>query len=736
MSRTAAQVALFEDPEWNGLRRYGRWLTAALNAKGVMDVDSVKGCTLGMQAYPERGCYGDCYARTIAAYRGFDFTVSVCRNFCGREHLATIRRILNANEATWYRVGTHGDPSHDWAHTMHVCKYLWPTGKVPVLVTKHWNVLSDDQLERLRKWGAVVNTSVSGMDTDAELAHRLREVERVREAGVRSVCRVVTCDFGDSEWARSCAEKQEQLLSVSPVIDNPFRPSKTHPRVLNGDIRTVRRIDSIGGTHVSLHSPSAYLGRCGECPDQCGAPADGTSELCGELGETMTAIQPELWVEKEEFEYVPSVIGSGYEERVAAMAIEDGIAHRAARKNMQIHSAIIFLVNGEFSGFMTFQNNHDVKEFCLLQSVIRPDRYTDERYLTMVRKVLDQNTEGYPAFMTTDPKSKFETPKLYHSLGFETYLKMGEFHYMINGDLADSRFKLLAHITMTNAWHSVKADWLRVKKEWNARIEAAGECEGIPNPLLATREGCWGGKTGMSNVVAGKSHNQNASVLDPTACEVILRFFMPTDGTAIYNPFGGGVQFGFIAGAYGYDYVASELRQNQCDANNKLCKEFPGVEWVQGDSSTFEPEGMFDLIFTCPPYYKVEKYLDYDGKPPDGELNTMSTYGEFRDALFAGYAIAAEHLDDNRFFVVMTGDSRDSHGAYYCSEAETEVYLKSIGLSVYNKIVYLESEFTRLAQAKVTLKTRKFPKCEQKIIVAYKGDMEKIGNLFPPTGRL
>jgi hypothetical protein len=450
----------------------------------------------------------------------------------------------------------------------------------------------------------------------------------------------------------------------------------------------------------------------------------------------MTTDQPSLWVDKEEFEYVPSVIGSGYEELVAELALEDGIAHRAARKNMQIHSAIIFLVNGEFAGFMTFQNNHDIGEFCLLQSVIQPDHYTDERYLEMVRHVLQQNTDEYPAFMTTNPKSKFETPKLYQYLGFDTYLKMGEFHYMIKGVPADARLKLLAHMTMTNVWHSVKADWLRVKKEWNARIEEVGEREGIPNPLLATREGCWGGKTSMANVVAGKSHNQNASVLDPTACEVILRFFMPTNGRRVYNPFGGGVQFGFISGSYGYEYVASEIRQNQCDANNKLCGEFKNVEWVQSDSSTYHPDGMFDLVFTCPPYYKVERYVDYDGEPPEGELNAMSTYEQFRDTLFAGYAVAIEHLDDDRFFVVMTGDSRDKNGAYYCSESETELFLKGRGLSVYDKIVYLESEFTRLAQAKVTLKARKFPKCEQKIIVAYKGDASRIAESFPPIGRL
>jgi hypothetical protein len=722
--------ALFPDPDWNGLRRYGPMLTAAVNTKGVMDVDTVKGCTLGMQAYPDGGCYGDCYAHHIAAYRGFDFAVSVKRGFCDREHLATLRRILVSHSATWYRIGTNGDPSHDWPHTVSVCHYLRDGQRTPVIVTKHWRTLSDEQLDRLRKLKAVVNTSTSGMDTDAEIAHRVTQLERVRDAGVRSVCRIVTCDYGDSEWARSCAEKQDYLLSLSPVIDNPFRPSKTNEHVVNGDIVTVHRPESIGGTRVSLLNESAHLGSCEACPDQCGAADDVPVEIAAIEG------QPALWEDKTEFKYVPSVIGSGYEQAVADLAVEDGIAHRAARKNMQIHSAVIFLVNDEFSGFMTFQNNHDLREFCLLQSVISPEHYTDERYLAMVREVIAQNTESYPAFMTTNPKSKFETPKLFTQLGFETYLKMGEFHYMIHGDLADSRFKLLAHMTMTNAWHSVKGDWLRVKREWNARIEAAGERESIPNPLLATREGCWGGKQSMANVVAGKSHNQNASVLDPTACEVILRFFMPTDGRRVYNPFGGGVQFGFITGAYGYEYVASELRQNQCDANNALCSEFTDVKWVQSDSSTYVPDGVFDLVFTCPPYYKVEKYLDYDGNPPEGELNTMSTYEEFRDALFAGYTLAAASLKDNRFFVVMTGDSRDKNGAYYCSEAETELFLKGIGLSVYNKIVYLESEFTRLAQAKTTLKARKFPKCEQKIIVAYKGDMSEIVNLFPPVGRL
>lgn len=260
----------------------------------------------------------------------------------------------------------------------------------------------------------------------------------------------------------------------------------------------------------------------------------------------------------------------------------------------------------------------------------------------------------------------------------------------------------------------------------------------IPNPGYASRDGCWQGSSGFANVVTGHAHNGNASVLDPVACEVIYRFFTPKVAVPrVYNPFGGGVQFGFVAGSYGAEYVASEIRQNQCDANNALCSDYQGrAKWIQSDSSTYEPEGMFDLVFSCPPYYKVEKYIDYDGKPPAGEINSMPTYEQFRDTLFAGYRRAIAHLNDNRFFVVMTGDSRDSKGAYRCSEAETELFFKEQGLSVYNRIVYVECEFTRLAQAKKTLNMRKFPKREQKIIVAYKGDISAISDEFAKVGRL
>jgi hypothetical protein len=726
----------FKIPITKGL--YRPILTVVENRKGVLDVDTVKGCTLGMRAYPNGGCYGECYARKNAAMYGIKFEVSVSRKISGREHRGTLNGIMNANPSNWFRIGTAGDPCHDWDNTLVVCRafrYQY-THKIPVIITKHWIAASDSHLRELKELRAVINTSVSGMDSDDEIKYRIQQRDRAKDAGLKSVCRVVTCNYGSSPWAISCREKQDYLMSLTPIIDNPLRACRSNQHVVNGDIRLTRHKESVGGgKYVSLASNNAYLGTCKGCPDQCGVDPVAVSNP-SERSNKMNAVQNPLFIEKVEFVPVKSVIGSGYEKAVAKLALEDGIAQRAARKNMQIHSAIILIINDAFAGFMTFQNNDVCREFCLLQSVIEPAWYRDDLYRDMVREVIAQNKNNYPALITTDPKSKFETPALFESLGFVTYLKMSGFCYMVKGNLADVRMKILAHITMTNVWDSIKAKWLELKKDWKAKIEAAGIKHSIPNPMFASRDGCWQGSNGFANVVTGHSHNGNASVLDPTACEVILRFFMPANGRRVYNPFGGGVQFGFVAGSYGYEYVASEIRKNQCDANNKLCSDFKGVQWIKSDSSQYEPEGMFDLVFTCPPYYKVETYLDYDGKPPDGEINSLSSYEEFRSVLWAGYEKAIAHLNDNCFFVVMTGDSRDKNGAYYCSEAETELFFKERGLAVYNKITYLECEFTRLAHAKKTLNQRKFPKREQKIIVAYKGKTSAIKELFPQVGRL
>ena len=134
--------------------------------------------------------------------------------------------------------------------------------------------------------------------------------------------------------------------------------------------------------------------------------------------------QGKLFEDKIEFIHVESVIGSGYENDVAKLAILDGVAYRAARKNMQIHSAIILKINDEFSGFFTFQVNHEAKEFCLLQSAMDLNKKDRGIYSQMVREIIKQNTFGYPMIMTVSTKHDLERPDVFEAIGFKTYLDL------------------------------------------------------------------------------------------------------------------------------------------------------------------------------------------------------------------------------------------------------------------------------------------------------------------------
>lgn len=251
-------------------RDYADKLTADVNDKGVLDVDTVKGCTVGMNARPGTGCYGGCYAANIARFRGINFGRAVVRRVKGAAHARSIEQAVKAAPEGFFRVGTMGDPSHAWEHTVHIVEWLAPLA-VPVIVTKHWLVATDAQLTRLVSVGAVLNTSVSALDTPAELAHREKQLARYATLGGVSVARVVSCDFNTAhpEGARM-AHVQARLFALSPWLDNPLRVPSTHDLVRRGIIH-VRRVRDLNLVRtVSQVFPHAYVGHCSKCPDKCG----------------------------------------------------------------------------------------------------------------------------------------------------------------------------------------------------------------------------------------------------------------------------------------------------------------------------------------------------------------------------------------------------------------------------------------------------------------------------------
>lgn len=253
-------------------RPYGNLLTVDVNQKGVLDVDVVKGCTAGIAAHGEKGCYQACYAASIARFRGIDFSRAVIRKVRSAAQARMIERAVKAAPLGFFRIGTMGDPAHAWEETVRTVEWLAPYA-VPVIITKHWRPMSDDHVRRLIACGTVLNTSVSAIDSAAHLARRLQEITRYALAGGTSVARVVSCDFNtDDPVGAQMARTQERLFALRPVIDNPLRVPSTHHLVQAGVIRIRKVKDLTAVRPVSIPADSqTYLGHCSRCTDLCGA---------------------------------------------------------------------------------------------------------------------------------------------------------------------------------------------------------------------------------------------------------------------------------------------------------------------------------------------------------------------------------------------------------------------------------------------------------------------------------
>lgn len=258
------------------MRNYSDTLTIDVNNKGVLDVDVVKGCTFGIAAHGQKGCYQGCYAAAIAKFRGINFGQSVIRKVKNYAQAKQIVKRVKNSPLGFFRVGTMGDPCHSWDETVETVSWLAPHA-TPIIITKHWKKATDEHLKQLVKVGAIINTSISALDTDKQLAHREREIQRYKEFGGNSVSRIVSCDFNEeSDTGKKMADIQKRLLKNDLMIDNPLRIPANHELVLSGVVKVRKVLDLIAVRTISLPEDSkTYVGHCNGCTELCGMGLKG-----------------------------------------------------------------------------------------------------------------------------------------------------------------------------------------------------------------------------------------------------------------------------------------------------------------------------------------------------------------------------------------------------------------------------------------------------------------------------
>jgi hypothetical protein len=212
--RTRQLITRTFQPYATGLTRPTPELIRAGKAGGLafdsLMTDVCVGCLPHTQV-----CYGSCFAARESYRLGVDFGIRVENTLdedlfrADLEQLPTRQRYL--------RSGWHSDPSWRWALAARIAEITREAGRHTVLVTKCFTALAPDVMTRFIAVNAELRVSVSAMDTDAQLAHRLNTAVAYRDAGGLAIPVVVSTKYRDS----FLNDKQDRIVQFLIEHDLP-----------------------------------------------------------------------------------------------------------------------------------------------------------------------------------------------------------------------------------------------------------------------------------------------------------------------------------------------------------------------------------------------------------------------------------------------------------------------------------------------------------------------------------
>jgi hypothetical protein len=261
------------------MKTYKNIISLSKNERGIWDLDTIKGCKSGLLE-TVGGCYSNCYAYKTAKRYGIDFSQSIERYFESEQHRQLIVKQIEKIDMPFIRIGCSGDPSENWEHTINIIKQIKESSQLSlfdisskkqiVIITRHWNKLTDLQLIELLKYNVCINTSISAMDKEDLIKSCLNEYERLKPF-CKSVLRVVSCDFNeDDEQGKLMAEIQRKLFKNDNVIDTVFRPSSKNKLVVDNVINVKKMGFMKSKALVSKFNKKTFLGKCENCLEMCG----------------------------------------------------------------------------------------------------------------------------------------------------------------------------------------------------------------------------------------------------------------------------------------------------------------------------------------------------------------------------------------------------------------------------------------------------------------------------------
>lgn len=210
-------------------------------------------------------------------------------------------------------------------------------------------------------------------------------------------------------------------------------------------------------------------------------------------------------------------------------------------------------------------------------------------------------------------------------------------------------------------------------------------------------------------------NNGKCSIFNPQLAQMILAAYAPLNGK-VYDPFGGGGTRGYIATKMGYDYTGIEIREEEYNRVKEQMEQW-GIDFnfILNDSTKYKPEGDFDFVFSCPPYYDLEVYSDLAG-----DLSNANSYDEYLCMLKNVLQNCYDVLKKNCFAVFVVGNFRNKKGELENLNGDLITKAKDVGFKLWDELIWMGASNVALTRCGKFEKNRKSVRMHEYIIILKK----------------
>ena len=158
--------------------------------------------------------------------------------------------------------------------------------------------------------------------------------------------------------------------------------------------------------------------------------------------------------------------------------------------------------------------------------------------------------------------------------------------------------------------------------------------------------------------------NYKFSSFNPNVAERVIKYWSEK-GDLIFDPFAGRTTRGIVSLSLGRNYVGCEVSPTTFeDTLNNLQRMKMDDKFVllNEDGCAYHEEiddEEVDLVFTCPPYWKLERY-----EHCENQLSDCKTYDIFMNKIYDCLAECNRVLKEGKFSIWVVSDWRNA--GYYC----------------------------------------------------------------------